>query len=1035
MFRLTQWSLKNGIALFILCLLVLGGGLFTATQISKEIMPDTSYPALWIQISVPGQSAEENEKTITRPLEEKIMAANEAQKVVSTTSSHMVSVQVEYPYGTDLDKVNSKLEAIVNSLKIPEHAERQILSNDNAMNTIYYFALTSKNPDQLQQKLNNTIIPELKKINGIANVDVQGEKKAKWLIEVNQDKAKAKGISLQTIKETLNAKNTDMTVGAVESDGKTIPVDIKGDLRSINDLKELTITSNAATGAGQPGQPSAVSPKVKLSDIATIKQTSEDTEISRFNQEPAFVISVTKEKSGNTVELTKAVQKVIDKYKSEANYQVYPIFSFGNEIETSISKLVKEGLFGALFTVVVIALFLRSFRATIISIISLPVSILLTITVLDQVGYTLNVMTLGGLAVAVGRIVDDSIVVIENIYRWLQERGNQFSRKEIAFQATKEVMSAVASSTFVTCVVFLPLALIEGYAGELFRPFALAVAFSILTSLLVAIMLIPVLGKAFLTKVKHKETEGKLASGYEKLLRLALKRRGWVIALAILLLIGSVSLVPMLGFSLMPSGSSSALMVGMVLPATTELKKTDEVAKKVENYLKNKKEIEYSSAEVGQSVDMMSMQKKENEARFMVRLKKGYTADQMMSSMKREITNLVKAEVPQAEVSVDEYSMGAENQGNNINIELYGDDLLALEKASKQVEDLLKQNDQLKNVKNEMNEVRTKWSISLNQKGKDLNLDPNQLMGFMNDQLQPVEIVDYKLNQDKINLTIAYDKKMTSKEKLLDLKIPTSSGEKPLKEVANLVEEKTPIDIKREDGHTLANVTAQVKGNDVYAVSQKVQKDVAALKLPEGVSLKTTGGSEEINKEFAKMGIAMLTAIGLVFLLLSITFQGLLTPLVILTSILFVPIGSFGSLLLAKQPLSLSALIGILMLIGIVVTNAVVLLDRVENNRRKGMDVDEAIVEAGKVRLRPILMTAVATVFALIPLALSSDTESLSAILISKGLAITVIGGLTTSTLLTLVIVPSFYRAVDRFRRNKERFEEEIDQIGSEKTA
>ncbi|MFS0646892.1 efflux RND transporter permease subunit [Siminovitchia sp. 179-K 8D1 HS] len=1015
MSRITQWSLKNGIAVFLLCILVLGGGLFATTKIQKSIMPDLSYPTLFVQIAIPGQSAEETQKNITVPLEEKILSANEAENVIASTTSNVVTIEVQYPYGTDLDKVNNKLEAIVNSVPLPEHADRQVLTIDHMLNSVYQAALTGDDRDQLQKKITETIIPEIKKVNGVANVEVTGLKDPNWVIELNQEKALEKGISLQTVKDVLESKNMDMAVGTVENNGQTIPVDIRGSIQSIEDLRKLVISSDQPN----PG------PGVKLSDIATIKETEKEQEISRYNGEPAFVFTITKEKNANTVAVTNKVEKIFEQYQTEAKYEKYPILNYGKEIDTSISKLVKEGLFGALFTIIVIALFLRSFRATIISIISLPVSILVTIMALDYIGYTLNVMTLGGLAVAIGRIVDDSIVVIENMYRWLQEKGMTLSRKEIAFRATKEVMTAVASSTFVTCIVFLPVAFVDGMIGEQFRPFALAVAISILTSLFVAIMLIPVLGKTFFKKVKPKEKEGRLVKGYEKLLRLAIRRKGVVLTLSILLLVGSISLVPFMGFSLIPAGSSTSLNISMILPAGTELEETDKAAKKVETYLEGKKEIDYSSAEVGKPADPLSFQKNDNEATFIVKLKKGFTADEEMSSLKRNLSNLVKADIPGAEITVEELSQAQGSSGNTVVIEMYGDDAIALEKASKQVENLLKQNSQLKNVKNEMNEARKKWSISLNDKGKELNVDPSLLMGLVHEQLDAVELVDYKIKDDNMNVTIDYHKKIASKSGLEELKIPTSSGEKQLKEVAKVVETKTPIEINRENGKTLAKVTAQIKGNNILEESSKVQKDVEALKLPEGVSLKTGGANEEIIKEYTQMGVSMITAIVLVFFILCLTFNGLLTPIVILTSILFVPIGSFGFLLIAGQPLSLSSLIGLLMLIGIVVTNAVVLLDRVENNRKQGMEVEEAIVEAGKIRLRPIVMTAVATICALIPLALSADIESASAALISKGLAITVIGGLTTSTLLTLVVVPSLYRAVERFRWNKGSFQKE----------
>ncbi|RAL23343.1 efflux RND transporter permease subunit [Thermoflavimicrobium daqui] len=1015
MSRLTNWSLKNGTAIIILCILILVGGFFSMTQIKQEIMPNVSFPSLWIQINTPGQSAEDNEKEITKTLEDQILASNEAEEVLSTTSSQGVSLEVKYPYGTDLDKAKNKLESIINGLKLPEQSESMVSGSESANNLVSYFALTSKNYDQLQKKVEDKILPEIKKVNGVAKVDISGLKERKWIIELNESKAKSKGISTQDIKQALNNKNINSTVGIVENKGKTIPIDINESIKNVNDLKKVTVMSSQTSAMSDP---KALAP-VKLGDIATIKQSNEAEEISRINGEHSLVIIVNKETKANTVQVAKSVEKVINKYKTQDKFNVFTLANLGKEIETSISKLVKEGLFGALFTVVVIAIFLRSFRATMISIISLPISIFVTIFLLDKMGYTLNVMSLGGLAVAIGRIVDDSIVVIENIYRWIQEKGDRLSRKEITIRATKEVMTAVASSTFVTCVVFLPIAFIGGFVGELFRPFSFAVAFSILASLLVAIMLIPLLGKRFFTKVKHKEEDGKLVHGYEKLLRGALNRKGLVLTLSVILLIASFFLVPMLGFSLMPAGSSTNLSVTLKLPKKASLEQTDKITQKIEDYLKKRKEVEYSSAEVG----LQNEKRVDNEARIVVKLKKGYNADQMMGSLQKEVSNLVKAEMSDSTVKVEEFGQGNAAEGNNVDIEMYSENQFALEKAAKLVEELLSKNDQLKNVKNEMNEVQTKWTLELNQKGRDMGLDLQQLSMMIAERIHPVEIVDYKIGQEKMDLTVRYKEKIDTKAKLLNTKILTPSGEKALKEVAKVNDNKTPIAINRQDGRTLATVTAQVKGQDVRGVTEAVKADVSNLKLPEGVQVKTGGGSEQIDEEFSQMGMAMLIAVGLVFFILSMTFNGILTPIVILTSILFVPVGSFSFLLITKQSLSLSAMIGLLMLIGIVVTNAVVLLDRVETNRKNGMEINDAIVEAGKVRLRPILMTAVATICALIPLALSGDVESVSAALISKGLAITVIGGLTTSTLLTLIVVPSLYRALEKFRRNKEELQ------------
>ncbi|WP_203361542.1 efflux RND transporter permease subunit [Bacillus sp. REN10] len=1012
MLQLTKWSLKNGIAVFLLCLLVLGGGIFAARTIPKEIMPDVTYPALFVQITTPnGTSAEVNEERVTKPFEEQLNASADAKSIISTTSNQMITFQIEYPYGTDLDKSSAKLETMISQLSLPEHTEHHILTTDSMMNTVMQFALTADQPDELQMFLNDTLIPEMKKTEGIAGVDVTGESKNEWFIQVNEKRAQENGFTLQAIREALEMKNKDISIGAIDSDGGTIPVSLNRQVQTVEELKKTKLTPPAIPGA--PATP------VELGKIAEIEMNKKGEASSRYNGKPAFVLTITKEKNGNTVEITNTVDKLVKDYQKQEKYDVFPIMNFGNEIETSISKLVKEGLFGALFTVLVIALFLRSFRATIISIISLPVSIFVTIFIFEKMGYSLNVMTLGGLAVAIGRIVDDSIVVIENIDRWLKEKGRELPKKVIARKATQEVMKAIASSTLVTCIVFLPIVFVSGFTGEQFRPFSLAVVFSILTSFFVAIMLIPMLSSVFLKMKPKKEEEGKTIRLYEKTLRGALKRKWLVIIASIIVLVGSFALVPMMGFSLMPSESGTSLKIGMKLPAAAEVDETNAASEKVENYLDSRKEVDYSSVQVGQSLDPMSMQSSDNEAVFIVKLKEGYKADALLKPIKKDL----ESKVADAEVTVEDYSvmMGSGPAGNEVNVELYGDNFEALEKASNLVEERLKENDQLKNIRNEMTGARTKWEVAINDEGRKANVDATQIMSVIQERLVPVQLMDYELNDERYSLTLQYDRKIASKEDLLNVKIATLNGEKALKDIAELKEVKTPVEIKHEDGQALAKVTATVKGQNVLEVTQKIEKEMKKLSFEDGVTLKTGGANEEIDQEFSKMITAMLMAIGLVFIVLCATFQGIVTPMVILTSIFFVPIGSFSLLLLTGQPLSLSSMIGLLMLIGVVVTNAVVLLDRVETNRKNGMDVTEALVEAGKVRLRPIVMTAVATICALIPLALSSDTESVSAALISKGLAITVIGGLTTSTLLTLIVIPSIYKTVKRDRKKVAR--------------
>ncbi len=1021
--RIVNWSLKNAIAIVILCILVLGSGYYASTKIKQSIIPDVDTPVLLLQFTVPGQSAEANEKIIAKPVEDQILNNEEVNHVTTRISGPVVMFIVEYKYGIDIEKEKTKLESIAGSIRLQETPQWKVVSFTDHISIIQQFAITTKgNKEQLQEKLNDQLIPDLKKIEGVADVELLGEAKTKWLIELDIDKAMASGVSLETVRAAIEGKNVVRPVGSVEAQGNTFPIELRPQVDEIEDIKSLTFSTQGMPSTSPAQQMLATPGQVKLSDIATFKQVDERTEIVRYNGEPSLVLNVSKEPNADTLKVSELANQVIDRYAKQEKFQAVVLMDHGEEINTSISKLLKEGMYGALFTILVIAVFLRSFRATLISIFSLPISILATIFFLDQLDYSLNILTLGGLAVAIGRIVDDSIVVIENIYRWLQEKGEQLTKKEIVVGATKEVMKAIASSTLVTIIVFLPLAFFQNMAGEYFKPFALAVSFSIFVSLLVAVMLIPILAKTFFKAKQKEKKESRLVKGYDRLLRVALKRRGWVMVIAVLLLIGSLSLIQLVGFSFMPAGKSTQIMFTFTLPDDIKLAETDKVAKKVEEKLKEKKEVKDTWVQLGQGMNMTSMgQKKENEGLIYIKLKSGQDADQLATNWEKELSQIVRQDYPEAKIMV--FAQATMSQGNSVNVSLFGTDPVALEKASKQVEELLLKNKQVQNVKNEMEELVTRWEISLNSTGTDLGLNTEQLMGMIYERLRSAEITEYEVKDKTIDLSIRYNKPITNKNQLLDIAIVTPAGVKQLKEVANLQEVKTSSVINRRDGKVYASVTAEAKGNDTSSVFVKVQNDLDKLDLPDGVTASLGGGNEELNDMLESMGVAMIIAVGLVFLVLCMTFHSLLTPLVILTSILFVPVGAFGGLYLTGQPLSISSLIGLLMLIGIVVTNAVVLLDRVEANRQKGMTVDNALIEAGKVRLRPILMTAFATIFALIPLAVSSDVESISAILISKGLAITVIGGLFTSTMLTLIFVPALYRLVERIRLNKDRFE------------
>ncbi|MFF3023471.1 efflux RND transporter permease subunit [Gottfriedia sp. NPDC057948] len=1029
---LTKLSLKNTISVIILSVLVLVGGIYSAQKIQIETFPDVSFPAVAVQVVYPGASSEDIETEVTKPIESGLMKLENYDQLTSTSSENMASIFLIYPFGSDMDKIEKDVDNVINKTKLPDKAEATVqrIAMDSA--PIYQVAIANNGQvKDLQQSIEKDLLPQIKKINGVSDVSLQGTKDEEIQIVVDNKKAEEKGISLDTIKTAIQGLDYAVPLGSVENNGKTVSVRMKGTLNSVDQIKKTvlssaaaqssqmgTMTQGAQLGRGA-GQAQTVTPKnVTVADIADVKVVSVQDQISRYNGKESYILSVSQTQDSNTADVATSVKKEIKTFKKDNNVETHVIMDNGKEIEKSVSSLIKEGLLGALFTVVVILLFLRNIRATIISILSLPISIFATISVLNTLGYTLNIMTLGGLVVAIGRIVDDSIVVIENIYRWKQQKGNQYKKKEMALYATKEVIGAIASSTFATVVVFLPLAFVSGIIGEFFRPFAISVVVSILTSLIVAIILIPTLGAKFLSKpLKEHSNDTRFMRGYEKLLRSALKRKWIVILLSIVLLAGSLSMIPLLGFSFLPGSVNTTLQVTATLPSNSTVDQSNVVAKELEKYFADSDKIDSVQATVGGKRDfMMNMDGGKNKAIFQINLKDGKNMDKELSKINKEVPSIVDAKVKGTTITAKELSQNGPPTGNNIDVNLYSANFNDLKNAASKIEKELNSDDRLKNVSNNLKDVQPKLEITLNDKARDENISMFQVMGAINEKINDVEIGDYDLNGETNKLTVGYKTKATSKEDIEKIKFMTATGPKEIKDYVTISQKDAPVSINHDDGKMYASVSAEVKGKDTAAITKDVTNHLNKIDLPKSVDMKIGGGLDMISDGFSSLGIAMVVAVGLVFLIMSMTFGGLRTPFVILTSLIFVPVGAFLALFIGKQTLSMSAMIGLLMLIGIVVTNAVVLLDRVEHNRKNGLDVTDALIEASKTRLRPILMTALATILALVPMALSNSTSGL----ISKGLAVTVIGGLTTSTFLTLIIIPVIYKLVSKKKKIEE---------------
>lgn len=1035
---LTKFSLKNPVAIFIFSFLLIVSGVFSFTNLKVDLLPNVEFPQLTIQTVYPGASPEDVNKQVTDKLETQLKQVEDVKSVKSTSLESVSIISMDFPFSANMDDIEDQVNSILSEIELPDSAEPDVSRFSFGTIPIYNISLfPEKDGEDIQSFVDSELVPELKKIQGVNNVSVGGVKETFVSITLDREKAKQAGVTLNGVKDAIKGRDLSFPAGTVTDDSITVPVRVEEAVDTIDELNQITLSpgtgapSGSATPGGASGPPSSAggqeapsqaqapeaAPALKLGDIAEIKETEDVEEITRYNQKASLSMAVTKKQDANTVEVAEKVIEVLnkEKYDDKLNYAVG--FGQAEGIKDSVNTLVKEGLFGALFASLAVLIFLRNFRATIIAIISIPLSLLVSAIFLDRLDITLNIMTLGGMAVAVGRVVDDSIVVIENIFRRIRKADGIFDSDELIIDSTKEILKAIVSSTITTVVVFLPLGLVGGVTGEFFLPFALTVVFALLASLIVAVTIVPILAKYAFKKVKPEKNDGPLQRGYEKMIKASLNHKFIVLLTSFILLGGSFFLASKLGMVFLPNEEQKTLTVNVELPASTNVSKTNEISLDLEKYFAERDTIKDVTAGIG-SRDFQTGLKRQNVANYFINLEKETNVEKELNELESGIKKISDQKAEGTVISLQEVSSGGPPSNNEVNIDLYSNDLDALQKAAAQVEEYMKTLDTIKYVSNNFKDTQKQWAVDIDtKKAAEKGVSGFAILGAVSDVTKPVEVGELTLDGDQKNVKVEYDDAVKSLDEIKNLTVFGTSGPVKISDVADVTEKETVTGIQKLDGKIYAQVSAQVKGDNVQKVTQDVIKGVEDhVDLPSSVSTEGGGGSEETMDTFKDLGLAMLVAIGLVYLTMLITFGRARIPFIILSSLLFVPVGAIGGLFLINEPLSVSAMIGILMLIGIVTTNAIVLVDRIGQNREiKGMPVREALLEAGKTRLRPILMTAFATIAALIPLALTTSSGTL----ISKGLAIVVIGGLTTSTLLTLIIVPVLYEIF--FRRQAKR--------------
>lgn len=1034
--KLLQFSLGNKFAIFLMVLLVILGGVYASAKLKLELLPDVENPMISVQTTMPGATPQTTQDEISSKIDSQVRSMAYVKSVKTESIQNASIVTVEYNNDTDMDKAEEQLKKEIDKIKFKDGvSDPELTRNSMDAFPIIAYSLTDKDNDlkSVTKKLNQQLIPKLQTIDGVQNAQLNGQTNREVTLKFKQKELDSKGVTADDVENYLKTATRETPLGLFQFGDTDKSIVVDGQFTSVDAFKNLKIPATIA-GQGQssesgsadnqdseslmPSEPSSASsskqgssssmPSFKLKDVADISVGDERTSISKTNGKDAVNLQITKAQDANTVQVAKDVQKKVDEFeKNNSEMKAIKTMDTAKPIEDSLYTMIEKAALGTIVAIVVILLFLRNIRTTAISIVSIPMSILIALVALKLSNVSLNILTLGALTVAIGRVIDDSIVVVENIYRRLSDRNEQLKGDSLIVSATTEVFKPILSSTLVTIIVFLPLAFVSGSVGEMFRPFALAITFSLLASLLVSITVVPALGSTLFRKgiqtKPQKQAQGVISTGYKKLLNWSLNHKWIVIIISIVLLVGSIGLgAAKLGTSYISSGDNKFMALTYTpKPGETE-KSVLEHGEQVQKYLKTKNKVKIVQYSVGGPTPS-DPTGSTNSMALMV------DYDKDTPNFEEEPDKVLK--------HVDSFKhpgqwknqdLGTGAGNDSIEVTVQGPSTDAIKGTVHKIESTMKDVKGINNVKSDLSETYQQYEVKVDQnKAADNGISASQLAMNLNENLPEKTVTTVKENGKKIDVKVKQNKQTDwsqSKLENIKLKKPTG-GTIKLSEIAKLEKSSTPSKLTQEDGDYSTTVSGKITNSDVGGTSQKVMSKVNKMDKPHGVKVNVGGATDDINSAMSQLAIAMLAAIIIVYLILVITFKGGLAPFTILFSLPFTVIGVVLSLVITGETISVPSLIGMLMLIGIVVTNAIVLIDRVINNEKSGMDMKSALIEAGGTRIRPILMTAIATIGALVPLLFGED----SSILISKGMAATVIGGLISSTILTLIVVPVIY--------------------------
>ncbi|TDT61735.1 efflux RND transporter permease subunit [Frigoribacterium sp. PhB116] len=1028
MHLLSVFSLRNRalIALVTIVVAVFGG--IALTSLKQELAPNVQFPQIAIVSSYPGATPEVVNDDVSTPIEQAVQIIPGLEGTTATSSTSQSTVSAEFTYGTDLGAAEQKIQSAINRLTLPDSVDTQVVTGSLDDLPIVQIAVTGYSADDTQalvDRLTNTTVPDLQKLDGVREASIYGDAGQRVVITPDSTALAAAGLTTQAFQDALDANGTLIPGGTLTENGQTLSIQAGQRLTSTDEVAALPLLGGTSA--------------VTIDDVADVALSGAPvTSISRVDGQDALTIAVTKTLDANTVDVSTTVQDALPSLASDlgSDVDLSIVFDQAPFIQQSIDALAEEGLLGLVFAVIVILVFLLSVRSTIVTAISIPTSVLITFIGLQAAGYTLNILTLGALTIAIGRVVDDSIVVIENIKRHL---AGGDGRVASITTAVREVAGAVTASTVTTVVVFLPLAFVGNITGELFRPFALTVTIALLASLFVSLTIVPVLAYWFLRAPKvHKHAPGaageqaqerlttaasdptdpapldRLRRVYVPVLRGTLRHPVVTLLVAVLVLGGTAAAIPLMKTNFLGASGQNTFTVTQTLAPASSLQVLSDAASKVETELDGVDGIETVQLTIGSSgTSIASFFGGTGDSTVTYSITTNEDADQ--DALQAEVRSRLDDVADAGDIELTASS--GFGTSNDITVDVTAPDPDTLQTATETVLTAVGDLPGTAEAGSNLQAAQPVIGVVVDREAAaDIGLSEVAVGGIVSQAVQPFRVGSLEIENSSVDIYTVDPTPPATLDELRALELPSATGPVRLDSIATVEQTNGPTSVTTTDAVRSATVTVTPSSDDLSSAGTEVDDAIAGLDLPAGADAVVGGAVADQSNAFSQLFLAVLIAILIVYIVMVATFRSLLQPLLLLVSIPFAATGAILLQLASGIPLGVASLIGVLMLVGIVVTNAIVLIDLVNQYRTRGLRVREALLEGASRRLRPILMTATATIFALTPMALGITGHGG---FISQPLAVVVIGGLVSSTVLTLVVLPVLYSLYEGWRERR----------------